>query len=73
MDKIIKRYVFTMDTNEKIVVKKSSLSKAIRYLKNIGEPLNYIVECHSNNKRVPLCYLSHVINRIEHDKENKIC
>lgn len=70
MDKVLKRYVFTMDTNEKIVVKKSSLPKAIRHLKNIGEPLNYIVECHSNNKRVPLCYLRHVINRVEHGEKN---
>lgn len=68
MDKVLKRYVFTMDTNERIVVKKSSLPKAIKYLKNIGEPLNYIVECHSNNKRVPLCYLRHVINRVENGK-----
>ena len=68
--KVLKTYEFHLKDNRIVLIKKGSVSKAIRSLKNdYNLDLHLIKSCFSNNKKVPSIYLYKIIKKNGKEKE----
>lgn len=67
--KILKRYDVFMTDDVICMVKKSSLSKALRYLKRCGIEKSDIKYCKSNGIKVPDIYLNKILGKVYHEEK----